>query len=52
MSVLTEPQFFDGSMDDLAKARAACKLPLLRKDFMVDPYQIVQARAGGPTPSC
>ncbi|CAN5887461.1 indole-3-glycerol phosphate synthase TrpC [soil metagenome] len=47
MSVLTEPQFFDGSMDDLAKARAACRLPILRKDFMVDPYQVVQARAGG-----
>lgn len=47
MSVLTEPQFFDGSMDDLAKARTACKLPILRKDFMVDPYQVVQARAGG-----
>ncbi|HYN98557.1 MAG TPA: indole-3-glycerol-phosphate synthase, partial [Actinomycetota bacterium] len=47
MSVLTEPQFFDGSMDDLAKARASCKLAILRKDFMVDPYQVVQARAGG-----
>ncbi len=48
MSVLTEPQFFNGSMDDLAKAaRNACRLPMLRKDFMVDPYQIVQARAGG-----
>lgn len=47
MSVLTEPRFFDGSMDDLREARSACRLPVLRKDFIVDPWQIVQARAGG-----
>ena len=47
MSVLTEPQFFAGSMDDLRAARDACRLPVLCKDFTVDPYQVVQARAGG-----
>ncbi|HEX2054218.1 MAG TPA: indole-3-glycerol phosphate synthase TrpC [Actinomycetota bacterium] len=47
MSVLTEPEFFDGSLNDLQAARAACRLPVLRKDFTVDPYQVVQARAAG-----
>lgn len=47
MSVLTEPQFFAGSLDDLAAARGACRLPVLRKDFIVDPFQIVEARAAG-----
>jgi indole-3-glycerol phosphate synthase len=47
LSVLTEPEFFSGSLDDLKAARAACRLPVLRKDFMVDPLQIVQSRAEG-----
>ncbi len=47
LSVLTEPVFFGGSLDDLCAAGRACSLPLLRKDFLVDKYQLLQARAAG-----
>jgi indole-3-glycerol phosphate synthase len=47
MSVLTEEQHFDGSLQDLREARGACALPLLRKDFVVDRYQLLEARLAG-----
>jgi indole-3-glycerol phosphate synthase len=47
LSVLTDAQFFQGKLDYLIEARQACEIPCLRKDFMVDEYQIYEARAAG-----
>ena len=47
LSVLTDRTYFQGGVDDLKQARASCDLPVLRKDFMIDAYQIYQARAMG-----
>lgn len=47
ISVLTDEDFFGGSLDDLAVARETVKLPLLRKDFIIDEYQLIEAKAMG-----
>ena len=47
LSVLTDRQFFQGSVDYLKQARASCQLPVLRKDFLVDAYQVYESRAMG-----
>ena len=47
ISVLTDEQFFMGSLDYLTQVRAAVDVPVLRKDFIIDPYQVYEARAAG-----
>ncbi|MGM0392275.1 MAG: indole-3-glycerol phosphate synthase TrpC [Bacteroidota bacterium] len=47
MSILTDGKYFGGSLDDLILARAAVKMPLLRKEFIIDEYQILEAKAHG-----
>ena len=47
LSVLTEDRFFQGSLENLRRASAAVTIPCLRKDFMVDPFQVLEARANG-----
>jgi indole-3-glycerol phosphate synthase len=47
LSVLTDRQFFQGSVDALKQARASCDLPVLRKDFLIDAYQVYESRAMG-----
>jgi indole-3-glycerol phosphate synthase len=47
VSILTEPDFFQGSLEDLKAAREAMNLPLLRKDFILEPYQVYEARVFG-----
>ena len=46
-SVLTDTPFFGGTIEDLRRARTVSRMPILRKDFIIDPYQIVEARAAG-----
>ncbi len=47
ISVLTDTKYFGGAMDDLLQVRAAVQIPVLRKDFMIDPYQLFEAKAFG-----
>ena len=47
ISVLTDGPFFGGSLDDLTRVRESVTVPVLRKDFIVEPYQVVEARAAG-----
>lgn len=47
LSVLTDKEFFGGSLDDLREARSLCQLPILRKDFICTEYQLLEARAAG-----
>jgi indole-3-glycerol phosphate synthase len=47
ISVLTDRKFFSGALEDIESVRAAVELPLLRKDFMIDSYQVIEARAAG-----
>ncbi len=47
ISVLTEPELFHGTLEDLARTARAVPIPVMRKDFLVDPYQVIEARAAG-----
>ncbi|OIQ30798.1 MAG: indole-3-glycerol phosphate synthase [Bacteroidetes bacterium MedPE-SWsnd-G2] len=47
MSVLTDNTFFGGSLEDLILAKSACSLPILRKEFIIDPYQVIESKAYG-----
>ena len=49
LSILTEEDHFGGSLGDLREARDAADLPILRKDFTIDPYQLYEAKAAGPS---